>query len=72
MNPENWNSESVADQCNRLTEIVEKHQARAAREGLMDIVMFWEGYNAMLQDIRYCGLILLTDHLEQRLNNHYG
>jgi hypothetical protein len=72
MNPENWNSESVADQCNRLTEIVEKHQARAKREGLMDIVMFWEGYNAMLQDIRYCGLILLTDHLEQRLNNHYG
>ena len=72
MNPDNWNSESVIDQFNRLTEIVEKHQARAENLGLMDAVMFWEGYTAMLHDIRYCGLIILADKLEQRLNNHYG
>ncbi len=67
-----WDSKSVIDQFDRLAEIVKKHQERAESLGLMDIVMFWEGYTAMLQDIRYCGLILVADKLEQRYNKHYG
>jgi hypothetical protein len=70
--PEVWDSDPVIKQFNRLVEIVEKHQKRAESLGLMDIVMFWEGYTAMIYDVRYCGLTLVAEKLERSFNNHYG
>jgi hypothetical protein len=66
--PECWDSDPVIEQFNRLTAIVDKLMEREETRGYADGAIFWDGYNAAIHDIRYCGLTLLADHLEQRYN----
>lgn len=62
---------TVGAQFDKLSAVVDKLTERDESRGNMDGVLFWDGYNAAINDIRYNGLILLADKLERRLNRHY-
>lgn len=62
----------IAEQFERLDEVVEKLAAEEETKGNMDAVLFWNGYSAAINDFRYNGLILTADGLERQLNRHFG
>ena len=63
--------ETVGAQFDTLSAVVDKLQERDETAGNMDGVLFWEGYQAAINGIRFNGLIILADHLERRVNHHY-